>query len=269
MTTSGEQLHYDIAKYEHHVGIEEVYRSAMISPTLYTGLISDDPNTRNAALHQINTSGGFISPPDQNEMPLAQQYGKTAICLSGDQVVGFNRVVFEPVKVKAFFCKEFLLDSGQNFENAADLPDWQGNRELAPRKFLKRVYWVDREAAHSAWQATSPSSDIRFSSTLVWAIDGAVHPKFHRRGIASTLKNRIKERYPAGTSCVAFRIFELRAVNNVAITVQNNPSLGLYTDQDTSLYAWTEEDIIVAEGITLTVRWNQWLRHYPSSIGIR
>jgi GNAT superfamily N-acetyltransferase len=263
--TSEENLRYETAGPEHHAGIRDIYLSTMVDHSIYDGLLSDDPDSRESASQHITACGGLLSPPDDKDMALAQDQGATIVCLQGEKVVGFNRQVLLPETVKACFCLEFRIDPAQHFESPADFQDWQGFDDQTQGKTFKRVHWADREAAYTAWLAANAHTEGRPDGGLVWALDTAVHPDFHRRGIGAAMRNQLAEHHHKGISAVASRVFELRAVNGIPLHLNNGPSTRLFTGLNTtSLYAWTEEDIALAENITLTVRWNQWLRLVPT-----
>lgn len=243
-----------------------MYRSNLIDISLYAELVSENRAVREAALRRINKSGGLVSPPDEKEMSLAQLHGATLLCLRGQRVIGFNRQVFDASQVGACFCSEFKLDPEQYFEHPEDLPNWEAADVADNAKSLRCVQWADRDAAHFAWRAATGYAGKQSAEGLVWALDTAVHPDFQRLGIGGTMRQRLREHHPPGVLNVAFRVFELRGVNGKPLSINNNPSTAAFTGSDTRLYAWTEEEIRITDGISLSVRWNQWLRRYPEAV---
>lgn len=156
---------------------------------------------------------------------------------------------------------EFQLDVAKVYAKPEDLTDWAGNNFLKPHKTLKHIHWIDKNEAILALEAITAGLQNHTHGKLAWALDAAVHPINQRAGISRMLHEHLTQTLVPGFALRAFRVFDIRKVNDTETALDNDASNRTFVSPETKLFAYTEEDIRINKDITLTVRWNQWVRH--------
>ena len=260
--TSGTDQQVVIATADHARDIAGIYRSVLIDPQVFLDLASRSSRCSAAARRFIDEHGGFLSPPDETDMQRCLQYGLVMVYLQHGKTLGFNRYITDPLLVRQSFTSEFELDPGREYTDIADLVDWSGNKELNDYKTRTHVRWTDGQEALVALRAMQAGLQNQSTGRLAWAVDSAVHPQSQHLGIGRTLIKNMRRTVQPLIGFLAYRMFEIRKINDVDVTASNTPSERTFVDSNSGLFAWTQEEIRIAKGVKLTVRWNHWLKRY-------
>jgi len=260
----GEGQNIVVATAEHVEAISGIYRSVVIDPQILLDLVSPSSHRAAAAHQSIKTHGGFLSPPAEMDMQTALQHGLMMVSLQDDVVVGFNRYATDSEIVRQALFSEFQLDPFRDYPDSSSFQDWSGSRELSDDKTLTSIRWVDRQLALIAMQAVQAGLQNMPEGRLAWGIDAAVHPGHRHSGIARNLRYRMGREVRPAVTCLAYRVFEIRKVNNIDVAVDNDASKRAFVDTSSKLFAYTEEDIKIRSDIHVSVRWNQWIKRYQS-----
>jgi len=246
---------------EHVPAITRIYKLVQIKPELLlrtASLARQDP----AALKAISARGGFISPPDKKDMQLFLQNGLALVFLQGGQVVGYNRFLIRADKVFQTLCAEFQIDQSQREFSLDSFENWSGGKKLSANKTLKHIHWIDKSRALIAFRAGLKGLESRNTGRLAWSIDGAVHPQKQDLGISRALINRLNTELCPKFKYRAFRLFEICKINDSSIVIANDSSKRAFVCNRSTLFARTEEEIVVNDDVTLRVRWNHWLKQF-------
>jgi hypothetical protein len=256
-----EQYEVAAATDQHAADIRKIYQMVKINPQVFIDLASTDSRRSTTARELIKSRGGFLSPPDDMDMELSLEHGSALVALSKGQVAGFNRCVTDPETVQKLFFAEFQLDVSKAYTKPEHLTDWVGKHLLKPYKTLNHVFWIDKNQAILALGAIAAGLQNQVGGKLAWALDAAVHPDNQHAGISRTLIAHLTQNLTPGFALRAFRMFDIRKVNGIEIVLDNDASKRAFVSAETTLFAYTEEDIRINKDINITVRWNQWLRH--------
>lgn len=251
-----------IATAEHARAIAGIYRSVLIGPQIFLDMASKSSRRSSAARQFIDEHGGFLSPPDEADMHRCLQHGLVMVYLRHGKVHGFNRYVTDPELVRQAFTDEFELNPEREYADPAELVDWSGNKKLNDYKNRTRVHWTDRKEALVALRAMQAGLHNQSNGRLAWAVDSAVHPQSQHLGIGKTLTQSMRRTVQTSIGFLAYRMFEIRKINNVEIAASNTPSERTFVDSTSGLFAWTEEEIRISKDVSLTVRWNHWLKRF-------
>ena len=251
-----------IATAEHARSIADIYRSVLIEAQVLFDLVSFSAKRSSAARQEIENHGGFLSPPSDADMEMCLQHGLVMVCLLDGNVVGFNRYVTDPVTVRQALFSEFQLDTSEDYSVQDGFSDWLGAENLSDYKVLTRIHWIDREQAAIAVRAAQAGIQNKATGRLAWAIDSAVHPQNQHLGIGKALSNCMRLAVRPAVSCLAYRMFEIRKINNNVVGIHNDPSKKAFVGSNSKLFAYTEEEIDLGSGLKITARWNHWLKHY-------
>jgi hypothetical protein len=253
-----------VATAKHARQIDEVYRSVQLDPQILLDLVCESAHRSKTARQQIMGHGGFLSPPDDEDMQRCMRHGLAMVHLRGGEVVGYNRYITDPAIIWQTLFSEFQLDADEIYSGEDSFLDWSGSKKLKANKTLTRIHWVDRQQAQMVMSGARAGLHNRPTGRLVWAIDAAVHPTSHNLGIGKTLSRHMKQKVTPAASFLAYRLFELRKINDVDIGLDNKPSKNAFVDAASKYFAYTDEVIEFSEDLKLTVRWNHWLKHYNS-----
>jgi ribosomal protein S18 acetylase RimI-like enzyme len=251
-----------IASADHARDIAGIYRSVLIESQVFLDLAGNSSRRSAAARRFIDEYGGFLSQPDEVDMQRCLQHGLIMVCLQHGKMLGFNRYVTDPDLVLQAFTEEFELDTGRVHTDPAALVDWSGNRKLNDYKTRTHVQWTDRENALVALRAMQAGLDNASSGRLAWAVDSAVHPQCRHLGIGKILSQSMRRAVQPYIGFLAYRMFEIRKINDVEIAAANTPSERTFVDSSSRVFAWTQEEIRISDNVLLTVRWNHWLKRY-------
>jgi len=251
-----------IATAEHARAIAGIYRSVLIDPQIFLDLAGNSSRRSSAARRFIDEHGGFLSPPDEADMQRCLQHGLVMVYLQHGKVLGFNRYVTDPALVRQAFTDEFELNSGREYTDAAELVDWSGNKKLNDYKARTNVCWTDRKEALVALRAMQAGLHNESNGRLAWAVDSAVHPQSQHLGIGKTLIQNMRRTVQPSIGFLAYRMFEIRKINEAEIAASNTPSERTFVDATSGLFAWTQEEIRISKDVSLTVRWNHWLKRF-------
>jgi len=251
-----------VATAEHARSIAGIYHSVLIDPQVLLDLAGFSAKRSSAARQKIASHGGFLSPPSDADMEICLQHGLVMVYLMDGDVVGFNRYVTDSVTVQQALFSEFQLDVAEDYSGQDGFLDWSGAEKLAENKVLTRIHWIDREQAAIAVRAAQAGIQNRATGRLAWAIDSAVHPQNQHFGIGKTLSNTMRLEVRPAVSCLAYRMFEIRKINNDDVEIHNDPSKKTFVGSNSKLFAYTEEEIDLGNGLNITARWNHWLKHY-------
>lgn len=250
-----------VATAEHIEAISRIYRSVLINPQILMDLVSHSPGRSAAARRSIKSHGGFLSPPDKMDMQMALLHGLVMVYLQDGEVVGFNRYATDPETVRQVLFSEFQLDPSKDYSYSTSFLNWSGSRKLNDYKTLTSVRWVDRQQALIALQAAQAGLQNKPAGRLAWAIDAAVHPDHQHSGIGKAMSHCMRRTIRPTVACLVFRMFEISKINNVEMTVNNEPSKRTFVDSSSKLFACTEEVIRIGDDINITVRWNHWIKY--------
>jgi len=261
-STAGTDQQVVFATVDHARDIAGIYRSVLIDPQIFLDLASESSRRSATARQFIDEHGGFLSPPDEAEMQKCLQHGLVMVYLQHGKVLGFNRYVTDPELVQQAFDAEFELNPGRKYADTADLVDWSGNRKLNDYKTRTLVRWTDREEALVALRAAQAGLHSESTGRLAWAVDSAVCPRNQHLGIGRTLSQSMRRSVQPFIGFLAYRMFEIRKINDVVIAARNTPSERVFVDSSSRLFAWTQEEITISNDVNLTVRWNHWLKRY-------
>jgi len=251
-----------VATAEHVEAISGIYRSVLIDPQVLLDLVSPSSQRSAAAREYIKTHGGFLSPPDKMDMQMALLHGLVMVYLQDDEVVGFNRYATNSEVVWRTLFAEFQLDPSRDYSDSSSFKDWSGNRKLSSYKSLTNIRWIDRQQALIVLQTAQAGLQNEPAGRLAWAIDAAVHPDHQHSGIGKALSHCMRKEVRPAVACLAYRMFEIRKINNIDVAVDNDPSKRTFVNTSSRLFACTEEDIRIRDDINITVRWNHWIKHY-------
>lgn len=251
-----------IATAEHARSIAGIYRSVLIEAQVLLDLVSFSATRSSVARQKIENHGGFLSPPSDADMEMCLQHGLVMVCLLDGTVVGFNRYVTDPLTVRQALFSEFQLDAAEGYSDQDSFSDWSGAAKLAENKVRTRIHWIDREQASIAVRAAQAGLHNKVTGRLAWAIDSAVHPQSQHFGIGKALSNCMRLAVRPAVSCLAYRMFEIRKINNDVVGIDNDASKKTFVGSSSKLFAYTEEEIDLGNGLNITARWNHWLRHY-------
>lgn len=247
---------------DHARDIAGIYRSVLIEPQVFLDLASKSSRRSDAARQFIDEHGGFLSPPDEADMQRCLQHGLVMVYLQHGKVLGFNRYVTGPDLVRQSFTDEFELDTGREYTATAELVDWSGNKKLNDYKTRTHVRWTDRKAALVALRAMQAGLHDESNGRLAWAVDSAVHPQSRHLGIGKTLSQSMRQSVRPLIGFLAYRMFQIRKINDAEIAASNTPSERTFVDASSRFFAWTQEEIRISADVNLTVRWNHWLKRY-------
>jgi GNAT superfamily N-acetyltransferase len=243
--------------------ITAIYNRVLIPPTLLLE-VAQSPIGDSAA-GSISSQGGFINPPSDKEMDLALVYGLILLCVDGDVVTGYNRVVTHPDHVHQSICDEFRIDTSVRKINAESFVDWSGQNIRGSARTLTRVAWTDRQQAQIAFEAARTGLERRSTGRLVWALDAAVLPEYQKSGIGKKLVSEMNHELVPLYGFRAFRMFEVLRINDRDVEIPNAPSRKTFISSSTKPFAITEEAITLNDDVSLLVRWHHWLRHLGST----
>lgn len=250
----------EVATEEHIEAITEIYRFAQIKPDVFID-IADLRSGQSAPLRSILKSGGFINPPDRRDMGITLEHGLILLCIQNGEVAGYNRIITGASEVYQEFCSELLTDQTPAEFEHHHFTDWSGSIQRKPGKVLKRVHWVDRERARMALNAAAAGLQKKRSGKLAWAVDAAVHPAYRRQGVSKALIKHLNSSLKPEFQFRVFRIFEILEINGTIINFSNVRSEKTFIDPTSRQFAFTEEELVLNDSLTLRVRWNFWLRH--------
>lgn len=248
-----------IASHEHVEAIRQIYRLVQISPAHFLELAelsSDQPIPAKLS----KSLGGFISPPDERDMQLTLENGLVFVCVEGGEVVAFNRYITQADKVYQELCKEFNIDQSQREFSHNSFTDWSGHQLRQAGKSLTQVHWIDREQALLAFNAALAALENKPSGRLAWSVDAAVHPGKRSGGIPKAFMDRANSELNARFGFRCFRIFEILKINDKKISIENTRSKSAFINAFCKQFAYTEEEVVINNDITLLVRWNYWLK---------
>jgi hypothetical protein len=250
-----------VATKQHMREITQIYRLVQIKPELFLEIanFSDD---QAIPLQLIKTLGGFISPPDEQDMKLTLHNGLILVFVRDEKVVGYNRVITQADKVHHIFCAELQIDKSLREFSHGSFSNWSGNRTKQPGKILTNIQWIDRQQASLALKASIAGIENKPSGRLALSVDAAVHPANRKLGISRALINRLNDELKPEFQFRVFRIFEILAINDTAISIENTRSKKTFIDSSARQFAYTEEEVVINRSVTVRVRWNYWLRHF-------
>jgi hypothetical protein len=258
----GQDIDIVDAREKHAGDILGIYQRNQIKAEVFSDLASNSVRLSTLARKFLKNNGGFLCPPDEEEMAMTLQHGLGLVVLKDGKVVGFNRSVTNPLAVQRLFCAEYQLDDSNVYVNKPDLTTWSGSKQLNTYKVLKRVYWTDKQQAVVALKAVRAGLEHRSDGKLVWALDAGVLPEYRRLGICRMLSDQMKQTLALEFSFRAYKIFEIRKINGADCVIDNERSKSAFVNSDSRHFAYTEEDIMINDDICVTVRWNHWLRYY-------
>lgn len=242
--------------------LEHIYRSVMIDRRTLNDLTAEGPRQQRAR-DQIKSFGGFINPPDPEDMQQSLHHGLVFICIQEDQVLGFNRIIIDPAVVMRRFKSEFHRGLSVTNEKP-QFKNWSGHHVLNKKITLRKVHWVDTQLAETAWNAVQGAVNGAPSARLAWALDAAVLPQGRGGGLSKAMVDVMRDKIGASYPYRAFRIFEILEANGIRVAQENVPSNRVFTNQLTRQFAYLDTDIIIDQHLTLGVRWHQWVRTDPA-----
>lgn len=193
-------------------------------------------------------------------MQLTLESGLVFICVEGGDVVGYNRYITYAETVFQELCAEFNIEQSQRDFSCNSFSDWSGHKERQPGKSLKQVHWTDTEPALLVFNAALAGLENKPSGRLAWSVDAAVHPQFRHRGIPKALLVHGNSELLPTFNFRCFRIFEIRKINGKEICLENMRSKNAFINSSSKQFAYTEEEVVINNDITLQVRWNYWLK---------
>ena len=249
-----------IATEEDAGAIRQIYRLVQIDPDLFLEIASF-PDHQTTPLQLIRSLGGFISPPTDEDMVLTLRNGLTIIYVQNEEVIAYNRVVTQADKVHGELCSELLIDPALRAFSHESFSGWKGNKKLHTGKTLKCVHWVDKDQALLAFNAATAGLEDKPCGRLAWAVDSAVHPGYRNSGVSRGLIKRLNSELRPSFQYRVFRIFEILRINQTDIAIENSRSKQAFINSSSKHFAYTEEEVIINNAVTLSVRWNYWLRH--------
>ena len=243
---------------EHAAAIRQVYASAQINPSRFlkvAELASQSPVPADLG----SSLGGFISAHDERDMAMTLAHGVIIICLQQNNVVAYNRYLTDPETVYQEFCAELKADHSKRVVSPDNISDWSGAISKKPGITLKQVCWTDKQTALLAFNAALAGLQGSAAGKLAWNVDTAVHPGSRKQGIPEAIQAYCKKGPLSDCQFRCFRIFEICKINDREICIENTRSKNTFVKTATRQFAYTEEEIVLSDDITLLVRWNYWL----------
>lgn len=248
-----------IAEQKHAGAIRQIYRLVQINPAQLLEL-AELPGGQPVPPKLNRTLSGFICPPDERDMELSLKCGLVLVYIKDGEVVAYNRYITQADKVHQELCAEFNIDQSQREFSHDSFTDWSGNKERQAGKTLKQIHWIDREQALFAFSAATTGLNNEHSGRLAWAVDSAVHPEYRNLGISNAFMNRLNSELTPEFRFRCFRIFEICKINEKEVSIENFRSKSAFINSSSKQFAYTEEEIVINNAITLLVRWNYWLK---------
>jgi len=239
---------------EHMPAMTGLYLASRIDPQVFLDL-AGSAEAQARARQFILSHGGFIKPPDQEEMRLGVHHGLSYVFLQDSKLLAYNLCVTDADKVRELLFDEFQFDRSMRKFDADSFEDWSGHKEINGYVAQRKIHWLDREQALSVFRAA-------VAGQLVWALEAATGYEYRKMGVSKALVAHLVAEQQTRWRGRAWHLFEIRKVNDVDLAIVNEASLSTYIRPETKKFAYTEEDITINSQVTLRVRWNHFIRHF-------